>query len=268
VTGKYIGFFRLVEACTGSGCPVCACLDDEARRQVTALFDEHVTDVTTRRRLRDAWGLCNWHTSLVVETRATATGVAIVAEDLLRVCLARVESHGGGGRVTGGAMPPARPRGIATRVGAWLGRLVGRVSRHTPPAAVAAYRARPRCPLCTELRASETHCLDEILRFADDPQFTRAYERSSGLCLPHLVALLDRDAAPQARETMLARTLAKWQALRADLTTFVSKHEYRSASAITESESRSYTLALELLAGRRPLFGSDLRGDQGASSSR
>ena len=206
----------------------------------------------TRQRLRDSWGLCNWHAWTAVDTRAPATGIAILCEDLLRVCHDRIEA-------ARDRHPRQRP-GLAARV---LSRLRGIVGR--PPAprsrAVTGYNERARCALCAQLRTTEAHCLDAVLHFAADAQFASAYERSAGLCVPHLVAMMERGSGSPGLRTIVEHTLPKWQALRKDLADFVSKHEYRSTTPITDSESRSYHLALELLSGRRSIFGTDMRRD-------
>jgi Family of unknown function (DUF6062) len=247
VTEKYIGYFRLVEACDGPGCPVCAYLEQDSRRQLAILFDEHVTDVATRRRLRASWGICNWHTWMVRDTRPTATGVAIVYEDLLRICRERLDML---------ADPRWRP---VAGLRHWLRGLVNRTSRRAVPDPVIEYRERPRCALCAQLRLTEAHCLDAVLRFAHDPDFERAYQRSAGLCVPHLLGAVERGSGTPASATIVERTLGKWQAVRDDLGRFVAKHEYRNADAIRPEEARSYERVLEILAGRRGLFGSDMR---------
>lgn len=254
MTEKYIGYFRLLEACDRPGCPVCAYLDDVSRRQITTLFDEHVTDVTTRQHLRASWGLCSWHAWQALDARATATGVAIVYEDLLRVCHERLAHRGI-------AAEGPRHSGRAGRLRAWLRAIFGKAPPRFMRGAVAAYRDRPRCALCADLRLTEAHCLDALIHFADDPQFSKAYERSAGLCLPHLVAVMERGSCARSLQTIVQRTLAKWQDLRSDLEKFVTKHEYRSSSPFSDVERRSTHLALELLAGRRNILGNDMRGD-------
>jgi hypothetical protein len=240
VSEKHIGYFRLVEACDGPGCPVCGYLEDDSRRQLTTLFQEHVTDVATRRQLRESWGLCNWHTWMVLDTRPTASSVAIVYADLLRVCRQRVEARD-------------------TRRSGLLARLRSRLRGAAMNDPASDYRGRPRCPLCTQLRATEAHCLDAVLHHADDPTFESAYQRSAGLCIPHLLGVVERGSGTSSVEAIVQRTLSKWQALRGDLERFVAKHEYRSTEPISREETRAYELALEVLAGRRTLFGSDMR---------
>jgi hypothetical protein len=239
VPEKSIGYVRLVEACDGPGCPVCAYLDADSRRQLTTLFEEHVTDVATRRKLRASHGLCNWHTWMALEVRPAVTGVAIVYEDLLRVCHERVRAAGD------------RRRGRFARLRAWLGATSGGSRR-------ANRTQRDRCAVCVHLRTAEAHCLEAVLRFADDPEFERAYERSGGLCAPHLLAVAGRGAATPGVEMIVEQTLAKWQALRADLGRFVAKHEYRNTAPITDDEARAYQRAFETLAGGRNVFGNDL----------
>lgn len=233
---------------------MCACLEGESRRHLSALFYEHVTDVTTRRRFRDSWGLCNWHTWMIVDTRPSATGVAILYEDLLRVCHERLAAA----RERGSRDEPARdarPRGLLARVGSSLTRLVSRL-RATGRGAAS---PRVECPLCAQLRLSEAHGLETVLQFAEDPEFARAYERSSGLCIPHLLGVMDRGADSPGLAPIVRQTLAKWQTLRSDLANFVAKHEYRSASPISAEEIRACERALHILAGARNLFGNDMR---------
>lgn len=242
---KHIAYFRLVDACRHTGCPVCACLDEDSRRALSSLLHESVTDVETRRRLRASWGLCNWHTWALLEGESVATGAAILYEDLLRVCQERL------GRGAGG-----RP--------GWLTRLRRRVGigRRTPAVAgsqlVAEYRGRATCPVCASLRSAEAHYVATAVQFVEDPQFSRAYRGSSGLCLPHVV--LAAEGAPDSATlaTVLDTTLAKWQDLRHDLQRLVSKHEYRNTESITRQEADSYARAFEVLAGRRHLFGTEL----------
>ena len=89
MTEKFIGYFRLIDACRERGCPLCRCLAAESRRYLEALLHEQVTDVDTRRRIRLSWGFCNWHTWMLADVAGSAFGSAIVYEDLLTRLLRR-----------------------------------------------------------------------------------------------------------------------------------------------------------------------------------
>jgi len=136
----------------------------------------------------------------------------------------------------------------------WLRALVTSAS----PRVVADYGERPQCPVCARLGVAEERYLDTFVDFVDDPQWSRAYQQSTGLCLPHLLIVVERSPGNDGVETILSTTLAKWQHLRGDLARFVSKHEYRSAEPITEREATSYQRGAEVLAGRRNHFGNDM----------
>lgn len=251
MTEKFLGYFRLLDACERTGCPVCTCLDEEGRRAVATLLSEHVTDLHTRRRLRASWGLCNGHTWMLLDAGTVATGAAILYEDLLRVCRARVDTLRG-------------PGSVSSRLRRWL-RLGDARRRRRPEGFVHAYRARARCPVCAALCVTEARYVAAVVEWADDARFAEAYGRSTGLCLPHLVLAAETAPAAPTLPAILDTTLAKWDDLRGDLGRFVAKNEYRSTAPISEREADSYRRAFDVLAGRRHLFGTDLhpRGSGG-----
>jgi hypothetical protein len=75
--------------------------------------------------------------------------------------------------------------------------------------------------------------------------------------------MVDRRGAASGVEIIMRATVHKWQRLREDLERFVSKHEYRNAEPITESEAASWRVASEILAGRPHLFSNQMRRDGG-----
>src|SRR6185436_19311202 len=104
--------------------------------------------------------------------------------------------------------------------------------------------------VCSQLATSEASYLDAITSGEADVE--RAYERSTGVCVPHLMLGLEHDGA--GGERLVKSTLAKWDALRGDLDRFVAKHEYRNVERFSEREASSYARASEVLAGRRHVF--------------
>ncbi len=241
---KYIGFFRLVDACDRPGCPVCRCLLADARQYLDSLLYERVNDPGTRRRLHASWGFCNWHAWMLREVSDPAFGSALMYEDFLRAAIERFQR-------TAHQLVKSR-RGLL----AWFRRL-GRRARRSLLAEV--YGRRANCPGCGLIAEAETHYVWIALQFLDDPQFDRAYRRSQGLCVPHAVHALQLGAGTGEAQQLISRTLPKWAELRRDLQGFVDKHDYLKRHPFTEAESTAYLRAIEVLTGARGLFGSDLR---------
>ena len=240
MTEKFIGYFRLVDACPQGGCVVCRCIEEDGRRHLDAILYEQVNDPDTRHRLHASWGFCNWHTWMLLDVPNAASGAAIIYEDLIRMFLHRV------GRL--------RDR-VPTAASVW-GRLRGR----RRPALVELHRRRRPCPVCAWCAEAETGYLLTLVRFVDDPQFARAYAKSDGICVPHMLSALELSAGTPGLACLLDRTLAKWEELRKNLDRFISKHDYRNCEAFTEAEASSYRRAFEMLGGRRGVWGNDIHG--------
>ena len=238
LSGKFISFFRLVDACAAPGCPVCRCLLADSRQYLETFLYEHVNDPDTRRPLRAAWGFCNHHTWMLRETSDSAFGSAIIYEDLLRVVIQRFERQGRG------RAPESPSRWRRLR------RLFGRNRR---PILVELHDRRPMCPACREHIDAEQQYLQVVLAFVSDLQFERAYRRSDGLCVPHALQAVEMGPAGPA-EVLIAVTLPKWAAVRENLTTFIEKHDHRNTLPFTEADSTGSVRAFEALAGAAGVF--------------
>ncbi len=245
---KFIGFFRLIDACQGAGCPVCRCLEADTRHYLDTLLYEHVNDPETRARLHASWGFCNWHAWMLRETSDSAFGSAILGEDALRVLMRRFERLA----LREGTRSP----------GPWR-RLLALVGRPRAPIIVRVHRRRPPCPACSRLAESEGQYIAIALRFADDSQFERAYRKSQGLCVPHALRVLDMGVGSAAARALLTRTLSKWAELRRDLSGFVGKHDYRNRESFTEAEGSAHLRAIETLTGTPGLFANDMCRERG-----
>lgn len=235
---KFIGYFRLLEACDKSGCPICRCVTDESRGHLHALLYEQVTDPETRRALRAAWGFCNLHTWMLLEIENSLFGAAIIYEDLVKLVLQRTE------RLASGA-----------RGRSWFRALLGRPRCVT---VVEFYRNRTICPACTTAAATERRYLDTLVNFVEDGDLQAAYARSQGLCLPHLFVAVDQNGEGSGTRKLVEKTREKWASVEKDIGSFVSKHDYRNREPYTQAEVASYTRAFEMLVGAKSVFGNDL----------
>jgi uncharacterized protein DUF6062 len=171
---KFIGFFRLVEACREPGCPICRRVAAESRSYLDSLVYERVTDPDTRRAIRASWGFCNWHTWMLLGIPNSLFGAAIIHEDLVSLALRRSR------RLVG-----------RLRRRSWLGSWLRRPRQ---PGIVELYRRRAACPACSSAAATEARYLQTMVKFVDDADLRAAYARSDGLCLPHLLAAVEQNA--------------------------------------------------------------------------
>lgn len=247
VTEKFFGYFRLLDACARSGCPVCSLVEDDGRRYLGALLYEQVTDPDTRRRIRAAWGFCNWHTWMLLEVPNAASGAAILYEDLVRISLDRIR------RMRDGTTT------FDTRTWSRL------LARRRRPTIVELRRRRRSCPACAWVSEAEVRYLATLTRFVDDPQLARAHASSDGLCAPHLLAAVELSSGTVELGRLLDLTMLKWNALRRDLEGFVGKHDYRNRVPFTDAEASSYRRAFEMMAGRQGVWGSDLHDREAAT---
>ena len=238
--GRFVGFFRLVEACAHPGCPVCRCVIRDSRSYLDALLYEQVTDPDTRRAIRVSWGFCNWHTWMLLEVEHSIFGSALIYEELVKLALSRTE-------LLGERAERTRPRG-------WLSTLLGRRRRSS---SVMGYRGRAECPACAAAADTERRYLATLVTFIDDGDLTAAYARSDGLCVPHLFAVLEHDGERREARALVDRTREKWARLGQEISSFVSKHDYRNHEPYTQAEAASYARAFEMLAGAKSVFGND-----------
>lgn len=241
MTSKFVGFFRLVDACDHDGCPVCYCLRQDALRYLDALLYEGVNDPGARASLHASWGFCNWHAWMLPEILNSRFGTAIIYDDLLAKVRTRLRQLLG-----------KMDRRTLNRGG--LLRLIGKRSRLP---ILESWRQKSDCMVCRSGRTSEEAYLGVILDFTGDPEFDRAFERSGGICVPHLLRLSELGRDHPGLEISLKKIDAKWQQLQNRLRRFIDKHDYKATEPFTEEEARSWQQVVEILAGAPGIFGNE-----------
>ncbi len=241
MTSKFIGFFRFVEACAQPGCPVCRCLREDGFSHLGALMYEQVNNPQMRETLRASWGFCNWHAWMLKEVPNSDLGAAIIYEDLLGTVLTRL-------------------RRLLVKIdrGTLNGRGPLRLFKRRPRIGILeARRRKAGCLICQSGRANEETYLRTILDFSGDLDFDRAFGRSQGVCVPHILHLIEIGHSHPRLEPVLRKIEGKWRQLQDQLKRFVGKHDYRATEKITEEEARSWGQVVETLAGAPGLFGND-----------
>ncbi|MBV9787685.1 MAG: hypothetical protein JOZ51_05910 [Chloroflexi bacterium] len=208
-----------------AGCPVCGMLKRSERRYIDATLYEHVTDVRWRAEVRAARGFCTLHTRDVLEVGRSALGVSLVAGDILktlRESLTATSSSGGA-----------------------LGRLRAAIGGGSGLAA--ALQPQQPCPICTYLADLGAVYVVALLDDLTTDEGRAAYERSVGLCLPHLLAAA-RCGGP-GLSPLVDQQARVWERLEGELSEFARKSDYRFSDETIEAERDAWRRALLLLSG-------------------
>ena len=239
---KFLTYFQLLDAFTEPGCPVCSIVEHGALKALDGLLYEQVNDPVTRKRLAESHGFCNWHAWMLPRTPGSALGAALIYRHLLQNTLDR--------------LPAPRQAADSDKPSSTLrNRVLG--GRATPPAFLVWRRTKSPCLLCTMAQRVERDALAAVLDFVSEPEFSEAFARSAGLCLPHLSLSLEMGAEHPNHALLLGTHRARWEDLRWELDEFVRKFDYRYADEARGREGTSWSRALAMFVGRAGVFGPD-----------
>jgi hypothetical protein len=179
---------------------------------------------------------------MLPRTPGSALGAALIYRHLLQNTLDR--------------LPAPRQAADSDKPSSTLrNRVLG--GRATPPAFLVWRRTKSPCALCTMAQRVERDSVAAVLDFVSEPEFSEAFARSAGLCLPHLSLSLEMGAEHPNRALLLGTHRARWEDLRWELDEFVRKFDYRYADEARGREGTSWSRALEMFVGRAGVFGPD-----------
>jgi Family of unknown function (DUF6062) len=247
---KFITYFQLLDAFKEAGCPVCSIVERGALKGLDGLMYEQVNDPVTRERLAESHGFCNWHAWMLPRVPNSALGAAVIYRHLLENTLDRLRAAL---RVVGSGTPNSAVRD----------RLFG--ARSDPPTFLDWRYKKAPCPLCKMALHTERNVLTTVLDFIGEPEFSEAFGRSAGLCLPHLTLALEMGRDRPALVPLLNSHRERWETLVWELDEFARKFDYRYADEAKGREGTSWIRALESFVGRVGLFGPE-RGRATAST--
>ncbi|HUI06832.1 MAG TPA: DUF6062 family protein [Verrucomicrobiae bacterium] len=234
---KWLDFIYLRDALDAAGCPICTLVERACYRQLDNLFYENVSDVGVRLRLYKSKGFCNAHAWMATRIPHTDSGIAIIYGDLLRSVIERTE---------------AQVRQLAA---AGSPRRLHRSRRRGRSASVLETTAP--CPVCETARFNERVYFGELLKWFDDPELRTAFQRSFGLCLPHLdLAMRGFPDHPHLPE-LLATEREKLTGLQTELKEFSRKRDDRLANEPKDTDQAARRRAIELFVGKREVFHRD-----------
>jgi hypothetical protein len=209
-------------------CPVCVLNERDERRYIDVTLYDQVTNVTWRAQIRAGRGFCAPHTTRILDEGRSALGVALIADDLLKTL--------------GENLSTGRPEGgnAWSRVRGALG---------GARALAAAVRGPGRCPLCSHLRQQTPVHLRSLLQDLATGAGQQAYASSAGLCVPHLIGVLELGDPPAGVPPLIAHQQQVWQELRGELAEFIRKNDYQFTGEQIGDEGNAWRRAFRLLAG-------------------
>jgi hypothetical protein len=208
---KHLAYHRLREQMARPGCAICHLGAEAAARYLETLCAECVTDPEVRSRLRASLGFCGRHAHQL-EAMPQRLAIAILYQSFLQRIDDELENW-------------TRPR------------------RRQDP--------RSPCPVCVSIQEAEGHYLRVMTAFIMDTEMATAYDRSTGLCLDHMIALC-RHLDEPARRRVLAAERARLQELGAELAEVIRKHDYRFQDEPWGEEQTAPCRAVAKVTGDQP----------------
>ncbi len=222
----------LLHALNQPDCPVCRLVNQAVRQHVDVFLYEQLLVVERRDEIRAARGFCSIHGAMLVGGHGRMLGAATLHQDILNDVVRQIDR----------AMRPpmsALKRAFALGLRAML---------HNVMRAV---RPRRMCPLCEYERRQEGIVLRALVNDINDPALRSAFERSAGLCLPHLqmaVVLPDVPPGNQARLVELERAILA--GLKAELDEYLSARNASYEGGAMGAEADAPLRAVRLVSGR------------------
>jgi len=212
----------LLEACGEPGCLLCRVTAAWVRRYLDYLLYERVNDPGVRATLRAARGFCVTHAWILTEGFGVALGTAIIQRDVLQAVLEAMDvgPSGRNGR--------SRAQEILRRL-----------------------RPSTECPACAHRREVEDAAIQTLLKYLGDAQLAEALRGSSGLCVPHFSRALELADSAEQLQALLDFQRAALEALNAELSEFIRKHDYHFHHEGFGAESNSWIRATGIVSGER-----------------
>jgi len=231
---RSIPWIRLEDALHTEGCPICAIVNNSARRHLISLLYEYVLDVSVRKRLHASFGFCNHHAWLAkeVEHELHSDGQHL---GTLHETVAQLELH-----KLKEAAAVKRPK---KRKGFWfkndeIDPIVRRLDKTIAPS--------DECLVCRGDRRTEEFFASQCVLMYADEEFRALYESEIVMpCRPHFICVVRESCEPNEIDYFLGQQIAKVERLSTRLTLFLERHAVERSNEPRGSEWQSWLKALE-----------------------
>ena len=221
---KHTTYYKMLEAFR-EGCPLCVLMRYSVAAFLENFLYECVNDPSVRKKLHTGLGFCPRH-SWQLRKFGDGFGQAIIYADLLELA---------GGRLGGRANAKRSKRGA-------------------PSKCVTDRSAGGQCMVCKLEREAEERYLATFLDGSNEPELRDAYQKGPGLCVPHIVAALQRCNDDMPIEWIMRIESQKIKDLISELKEYLRKHDYRFSHEPFGRERGSWIRAIEKLKGKEGVF--------------
>jgi ribosome biogenesis GTPase A len=107
------------------------------------------------------------------------------------------------------------------------------------------------CPACQLLRKAEAERVRQFIEQIGDSAAQENYARSQGLCLPHLLAVLEAQPGPEIARFLLDEQSGRLEEVSEDMHSYVLKRDALRRGLLNANEEDAWRRALILLSGER-----------------
>jgi hypothetical protein len=219
-------YFDLRDALAASGCPICVRVLSAGDDMLRRLLEHSSSRDNVRNRSLASRGLCGVHAWRIERTNLPV-GLAEAYETFLQGQLEKLQSA---------TVPPrGRLRSIWAQLSGW--------------------RRRRQCPACRAGQVMEQRDIRLLLDLITDMEFSRAFERSAGLCLPHLALALGFAPTHPNRPKLVEAHIPKIKHLQADLQDYIRREKAPIQTLSSAERDAVWTRILEWTAGKAGTFG-------------
>jgi hypothetical protein len=239
--GKWIDYFDLIDSFKIPGCPLCNRIKGLSWKFLDNLFYERVTDVWTRVKLRKAKGFCNWHAWMSTEIPNSNSGIAMIYKDLLDAEITPLSKW-------------AKARDTLHK------RRRLKLPKKDQSVFLPSWTNKALCPICESIREHERIETGTLLDFIDEETFSQEFEKSSGICIKHLIYIMQNFGEHPNLLFLVEKQIKKYQSLSEELGEFIRKLDYRFSKELKGSEADSWKRVLEQFSGKKEVFGNEMDG--------
>ncbi|MBN1269398.1 MAG: hypothetical protein JXB04_07415 [Kiritimatiellae bacterium] len=214
---QHTSYFNVLDALKSeTGCALCFLEAKAVRSSLESVMYESVNDRGVRAALGRSKGYCRAHAATLLDI-GDAFGTAILYQDVVRDLREALQALDQGRRV-------ARSR---WRV--WLD--------------------HAGCPACRIQHEARNRYGGTLLSGLSQEEMRSAFDASAGLCVPHLLHLLDAVTDQGTRAYLIETHRVKYGRLLRELEEFCRKHDYRHAGEGFGREGDSWRRAVRMMVG-------------------